>query len=94
MAGFLRVFLSVILSGVVTGCSSPPQDQFVPPEQTPGVVTEAAQRIFPGFVLEQSWKSEEKSGTLYELRGKTPDGQSHEVTVNAEGKVLWPVQKE
>lgn len=75
------------------GCGQKVKDEMITAEQTPSAVTAAAESVFPGLVCDQVWKFEQDGETVYELRGKTPDGKAHEATVSASGKVLWPVAK-
>ena len=85
--------LWILWALTVIGCAEKVRDEFVPPDQVPLVATSAAESVYPGFRSEQVWKFEQDGETVYEFRGKTPDGKSHEATVSAAGKVLWPVKK-
>jgi uncharacterized membrane protein YkoI len=86
---------TLLLALCVSGCGASPQrDEYLTADETPAAVTAAAEKVFPGMAFEQIWKYEENGEIRYELRGKTADRQVHEVTVSADGKVLWPVQPE
>lgn len=86
-----RVWL--VLSLMLLGCTSKPKDEMVSTDQVPPAAVQAAEQLYPGFKATQVWKVEQEGETVYEFRGKAGDGKSHETTISASGKVLWPVQK-
>jgi hypothetical protein len=84
----------IVLLLAALGCAEQKaKDEFVAVDQVPTAATDAAAKVFPGFKPEQVWKIEHEGETAYEFRGKTPDGKSHETTISAAGKVLWPIKK-
>lgn len=84
----------ILLPLIVVGCAEKKlKDEFVAVDQVPPAATEAAAKVFPGFESDQVWKVDHDGETVYEFRGKARDGKSHETTVSATGKVLWPIKK-
>lgn len=84
--------LCIFTSGVLllaTGCGEIFEEtEMVPIDKVPEAVMKVAKEKLPDVTFDTAWTEKEGDTTVYEVRGKSPDGKTRDIKVSPDGKVL------
>ena len=87
MRGLCFVAFGVLL--LATGCGEIFEEtEMVPIDKVPESVMKVAKEKLPDVKFDTAWTEKEGDSTVYEVRGKSPDGKTRDIKVSPDGTVL------